>query len=136
MCFSTAFHLATVLLTHHIVSAAPLKRTTDPGTMQVLDFAYVLENLETEFYKQGQSKFKSSDFSAAGFTSGDAAVEVTTIQIDESTHVTALQSILVAFGTKPPLGCSFDFSSALIDVLTMVTVARVMEHAGIAAYLA
>jgi hypothetical protein len=36
MCFSTAFHLATVLLTHLIVSAAPLKHTTDPGTMQVL----------------------------------------------------------------------------------------------------
>ncbi|KAN0105187.1 hypothetical protein V8E52_011302, partial [Russula decolorans] len=71
MCFSTAFHLATVLLTHLIVSAAPLKHTTDPGTMQVLDFTYVLENLETEFYKQGQSKFKLSDFSAAGFTSRD-----------------------------------------------------------------
>jgi hypothetical protein len=88
---------------------------TDPGTMEVLSeyhlirrvggsltggtpflscsgFAFVLENLETEFYKQGLSKFKSSDFSNAGFTSGDSAVEeITTIQVDESTHVTALE---------------------------------------------
>ncbi|KAN0124262.1 Ferritin-like domain containing protein, partial [Russula decolorans] len=136
MRFSTSFRLATVLLAPLVVSAAPLKRTTDPGTLQVLNFAFVLESLETEFYKQGLSKFKSSDFSDAGFTSGDGAVEeVTTIQIDESTHVTALQSILVAFGAKPPSGCSFDFSSALTDVSTMITVARVVEHVGIGAYL-
>jgi uncharacterized membrane protein len=136
MRFSTAFRLATVLLAPLVVSAAPLKRATDPGTLQVLNFASVLENLETEFYKQGLSKFKSSDFSAAGFTSGDAAVEeITTIQIDESTHVTAIESILVAFGSKPPSGCTFDFSTALTDVSTMVTVARVVEHVGIAAYL-
>jgi hypothetical protein len=36
MRFSTAFRLTTVLLAHLVVSAAPLKRTTDPGTMQVL----------------------------------------------------------------------------------------------------
>jgi len=118
------------------VSAAPLKRATDAGTMQVLNFAFVLESLETEFYKQGLSKFKSSDFSNAGFTSAESAVEeITTIQIDESTHVTALQAVLSGFGAKPPSGCSFDFSAALTDVSTMVTVARVVEHVGVGAYL-
>lgn len=135
MRFST-FRFAAVLLAPLVVSAVPLKRTTDPGTMQVLNFAFVLENLETEFYKQGMSKFKSSDFSNAGFTSGDAAVgEITAIQIDESTHVTTIESVIVAFGSKPPSGCTFDFSSVLTDVSTMVTVARVVEHVGVAAYL-
>jgi hypothetical protein len=104
--------------------------------MQVLNFAFVLENLETEFYKQGLSKFKSSDFSSAGFTSAEAAIEeITVIQSDESTHVTALETIITSFGSKPPSGCSFDFSSALTDVSTMITVARVVEHVGVAAYL-
>jgi hypothetical protein len=136
MHFSTAFRLATVLLAPLVVSAAPLKRTTDPGTLQVLGFASVLENLETEFYTQGLAKFKSSDFSDAGFSSADAAIQqITTIQIDESTHVSALETILTSFGSKPPSGCSFDFSSVLTDVSTMVTVARVVEHVGVAAYL-
>ncbi|KAF8495182.1 ferritin-like domain-containing protein [Russula emetica] len=136
MRFSTLFRLATVLLAPLVVSAAPLKRATDPGTMQVLNFAFVLESLETEFYKQGLAKFKSSDFSDAGFTSADGAIqEITTIQVDESTHVTALETIITSFGATPPSGCSFDFSSALTDVSTMVTIARVVEHVGVAAYL-
>lgn len=36
MLFPTAFRLATVLLAPLVVSAVPLKRTTDAGTMQVL----------------------------------------------------------------------------------------------------
>ena len=56
------------------------------------DFAFVLESLETEFYKQALAKFQSSDFLSAGFSSADLAVQqVTTIGIDESTHVTALE---------------------------------------------
>ncbi|KAH9991432.1 hypothetical protein BJV77DRAFT_962777 [Russula vinacea] len=85
MHFSTALRLATVLLAPLVVSAAPLKRGTDPATLQVLDFAFVLESLETQFYQQGLNKFKSSDFSSAGFSSGDIAIEeITIIQSDES----------------------------------------------------
>ncbi|KAF8485317.1 ferritin-like domain-containing protein [Russula ochroleuca] len=136
MHFSTALRLATVLLAPLVVSAAPLKRGTDPATLEVLQFAFVLENLETEFYKQGLSKFKSSDFSSAGFSSGDIAIEeITIIQSDESTHVSAIEELLIAFGETPPSGCSFDFSSVLVDVSTMVTVARVVENVGVGAYL-
>src|SRR6266478_8467012 len=45
------------------------------------------------------------------------------------------QTILIAFGSKPPSGCSFDFSTALVDVSTMVSVARVVENVGVGAYL-
>jgi hypothetical protein len=136
MHFSAAFRLVVVLLVSVVVSAVPLKRATDPATLQVLNFAFVLENLETEFYKQALSKFKSSDFSSAGFKSVDAVVEeITVIQSDEASHVTAIETIIVAFGSKPPSGCSFDFSAALTDVSTMVTIARVVENVGVGAYL-
>jgi Ferritin-like domain len=45
------------------------------------------------------------------------------------------QEILIAFGEKPPSGCSFDFSSVLVDVSTMVSVARLVENVGVGAYL-
>jgi Ferritin-like domain len=45
------------------------------------------------------------------------------------------QEIIVAFGEKPPSGCTFDFSSVLVDVSTMVTVGRVVENVGVGAYL-
>jgi hypothetical protein len=136
MRFSTSVRLASVLVAPLIVSAAPLKRTVDAGTMEVLAFATVLENLETEFYKQGLAKFQSSDFSNAGFTSGDGAVaEITIIQIDEDTHFTTLESVITSFGGTPVKGCSFDFTSVLTDVSTMVSTARLVEHVGVGAYL-
>jgi hypothetical protein len=136
MRFSTSFRLATVLLTPLVVSAAPLKRSTDPATLEVLNFASVLEQLETQFYSQALKKFQQSDFTSAGFSSAEIAIEeITVIQNDESTHVTAIEEILVAFGEKPPSGCSFDFTSALVDVSTMLTIARVVENVGVGAYL-
>ena len=56
------------------------------------EFADVLEQLESEFYKQALAKFKENDFTAAGFSSSQVAVEqFTTIQCDEATHSTVLQ---------------------------------------------
>jgi len=96
----------------------------------------VLEQLETEFYKEALSKFKSSDFQNVGFKSGDVAVsEITIIQQDEATHVSAIEDILIAFGEKPPSGCSFDFSSVLGDPATFLATARVVEDVGVGAYL-
>jgi len=136
MRFSTSVRLASVLVAPLVVSAAPLKRAIDAGSMQVLAFATVLENLETEFYKQGLAKFQSSDFSQAGFSSGEGAIaEITTIQIDEDTHFTTLESVITSFGGTPVSGCSFDFTSVLTDVSTMISTARLVEHVGVGAYL-
>lgn len=56
------------------------------------EFADVLEQLESEFYKQALAKFKDSDFATAGFSSSQVAIEqFTVIQEDESTHSTVLQ---------------------------------------------
>ncbi|KAH9049257.1 ferritin-like domain-containing protein [Lactarius deliciosus] len=118
------------------VSAAPFRRGTDNGTLLVLQFAHVLEQLETQFYQQALAKFQPSDFTAAGFTSADIpAQQFTAIQSDEAAHVTALESIITSFGATPVTGCKFDFTSVLTDVKTMAPVARLVENVGVGAYL-
>jgi hypothetical protein len=46
-----------------------------------------------------------------------------------------VQSSLTSFGGSPITGCSFDFSSVLTDVNTMLDVARVVENVGVGAFL-
>ena len=157
--------LAAALFAPLAVWASPLPRTIDASSLQVLresprffgshsrrrrltnlafffcqknkiEFAFVLENLETEFYSQGLSKFQPSDFLSAGFSSSDIAIsEISVIQVDESVHVSAIQELIVGFGETPLSTCTFDFSSVLVDVTTMVTVAQLVENVGVGAYL-
>ncbi|KAI0253134.1 ferritin-like domain-containing protein [Lactifluus subvellereus] len=118
------------------VSAVPLRRGTDNSTLLVLQFANVLEQLETNFYQQAIQKFQPSDYTNAGFSSSQVAIEeITVIQSDESTHVTAIQEIITSFAATPLTTCQFDFSSVLGDVSTMLSVARLVENVGVGAYL-
>ncbi|KAI0069195.1 hypothetical protein BV25DRAFT_113979 [Artomyces pyxidatus] len=135
MRFSTASSLL-ALATPLLVSALPMRRATDPNTLLVLQFANVLEQLETQFYQQALQKFQASDFTAAGFTSAQLPVEqFTAIASDESTHQTILQETIQSFGASPITTCKFDFSSVLSDVPTMASAARLVENVGVGAYL-
>ena len=56
------------------------------------EFADVLEQLESGFYAQALTKFKESDFIAAGFPNAQLAIEqFTSIQSDEATHSVVLR---------------------------------------------
>lgn len=136
MRISTLFPVA-ALLAPLAALAAPLARTLDSGSIQVLQFAFVLENLETQFYDQALKKFQPSDFVSAGFESSEVDIiiqQITIIQQDEFFHVTGIQDILTAFG-QTPMQCQFDFSSVLKDVSTMVSFAQLVENVGVGAYL-
>ncbi|KAJ7667566.1 ferritin-like domain-containing protein [Mycena polygramma] len=119
-----------------LVSARPVKsRAASANTALAFQFANVLEQLETEFYKQGIAKFQDSDFQAAGFSSSLIATQtLTNIQLDEATHTTVIQQALTDNGATP-LTCNFKFDSALTDVPTMAATARTVEYVGVAAYL-
>jgi hypothetical protein len=121
----------------YLVSAAPFKRTASKTDITVLQFADVLEQLETQFYKQGLDKFKSpGSFTSAGFASDQLVSEqLLIIQNDEATHSKALRSLLDAAGAKPVDNCKFNFDSVLTDVKTMAATARVVEQIGVGAYL-
>ncbi|KAG8700512.1 hypothetical protein FRC08_004656 [Ceratobasidium sp. 394] len=134
MRFQSLFVLSTPLL----ALAAPMKypRAASANDITVLKFANVLEQLETEFYKQALAKFKESDFTSAGFVAASVPVEqFNQIAVDEATHTSTLASVLQSLGQAPVSGCKFDFSSALTDVKTMAAVARVVENVGVSAYL-
>lgn len=95
-----------------MVSALPMRRQTAASSTDVLvlrkwdscpilgtprlilvaEFADVLEQMESEFYSQALAKFQASDFTAAGFSDVEVAIQqFTAIQLDESTHDTVLQ---------------------------------------------
>lgn len=124
----------------YLIQAAPLSRRqapagVDPNNVLVLQFANVLEQLETTFYSQALQKFQASDFTGAGFSSAQIAIEqITVIGSDEATHTTIIQEELVSLGQQP-LTCQFNLESTLTDVTTMLTVARLVENVGVGAYL-
>lgn len=138
MRFSTSILALAVPLAAYAAPVRPHRRagTTPAIDVTVLKFADVLEQLETQFYSTALSKFQDADFTTAGFTSSQAAIQqITTIQSDEATHATVLESELTNLGETPVTSCSFNFDSALTDVATMAATARVVENLGVMAYL-
>jgi len=118
--------------------AAPVKwtRAAADANIIVLQFAEILEQLETEFYTQALTKFVASDFTTAGISLPDIAIQnFQNIQSHEAAHVKIIDDTLAALGSQPLQGCSFNFDSVLTDVATMASVARVVEHVGVAAYM-
>jgi len=120
------------------VAAAPWRRAPQNLTADilVLQFADVLEQLETTFYSQALAKFQASDFTAAGFPNAQLAIQqFVSIQNDEAIHSRVLEETIMSLGSTPVTNCTFNFSGVLTDVNTMVNVARVVENIGVAAYL-
>ncbi|EIW82455.1 hypothetical protein CONPUDRAFT_153326 [Coniophora puteana RWD-64-598 SS2] len=114
----------------------PWRRTAKSSDITVLNFASVLEQMESDFYSQALKSFTASDFAVAGFASGDIPVtEIQQLASDENSHLATLQAAVKALGGQPITGCKFDFSSALTDVNTMITFAQLMENVGVSAYL-
>jgi len=116
--------------------AAPVRRAASANTVLALQFAHVLEQLETEFYAQALKKFQPSDFTSAGFNDPQLVVDqLTVIAGDEATHTTVLETTLKSVGAEPITTCSFNFDAVLVDVKTTVNVARLVENVGVSAYL-
>jgi ferritin-like protein len=116
-------------------------QTTD-DIKDALLFAYLLENLEAEFYKR-----VVSSFAVIGVPGGAAQTALTTIRDHEIAHVnflkTALQSLNVAAPTYT--AASFDFSGGkgsgtgpfaafTANYGVMLAVAQAFEDTGVRAY--
>lgn len=117
--------------------AAPLRaRQLGDTDKLVLKFAQVLEQLETEFYKQALAKFREADFSAAGFSLPAVPIQIfTSILEHEDAHTEFLSSALAQVNDAALDTCTFNFDSVLTDVGTMAAVARVIEQVGVGAYI-
>lgn len=115
---------------------------TNDDVKDVLLFAYLLENLEAEFYKK-----VVSSFAVIGVPSGPAQAALTTIRDHEVAHVNFLKTVLNSLGVTPPnyTAASFDFSggngtgtgpflAASTNYGVMLAVAQTFEDTGVRAY--
>jgi hypothetical protein len=129
--------LAVAFTAPFLVSAAPTKvRPVADNDVLVLQFAEVLERLESDFYTKALAKFSEQDFKDAGITVPAIALQnFQAILEHETAHTQFLDAALMAVGAEPVPGCSFNFDTALTDVKTMASVARVVEAVGVGAYL-
>lgn len=107
--------------------------STGRSITQVLEFAYLLENLEAEFYKQAV---------LAAPTVGAPAIAVTaltTIRDHEIAHVNFLKTALGA-SAKMYTAASFDYTAkgnipnTFTNYGTMLAVAQAFEDTGVRAY--
>jgi len=129
--------LAALFVPTLLVTAAPLiYKRASPNDILVMQFAHVLELLETDFYQKALAKFVAKDFTDAGIAVPEVAIQnFQDIFAHEGAHTKFLEAALLAVGAQPVQGCTFNFDSVLTDVATMAAVARVVEAVGVGAYL-
>ncbi|RYF86187.1 MAG: ferritin-like domain-containing protein [Chitinophagaceae bacterium] len=115
---------------------------TNNDVIDVLKFAYLLENLEAEFYKNVVSKFTT-----IGVPAGPAQGALTTIRDHEVAHVNFLKTVLTSLSVTPATytAASFDFTggngsgngpfaAAATNYGVMLAVAQTFEDTGVRAY--
>ena len=115
---------------------------TNADVQDALLFAYLLENLEAEFYKK-----VVSSFAAIGVPAGAPQAALTTIRDHEIAHVNFLKTVLTGMSVTAPTytGASFDFTggkgsgsgpfaAAFANYGVMLAVAQTLEDTGVRAY--
>jgi hypothetical protein len=115
---------------------------TNNDITDALLFAYLLENLEAEFYKR-----VVSNFSAIGVPAGPAQGAMTTLRDHEVAHVNFLRGVLQQLNVTIPTytAASFDFSggkgsgngplaAAFSNYAVMLAVSQAFEDTGVRAY--
>ncbi|KAG8832948.1 hypothetical protein FRC17_000277 [Serendipita sp. 399] len=112
--------------------AAPLVRREVEDT-QLLQFLNVMEQVESDFYKQTLAKFKEEDYVNAGFANASVPKKLLQeILNDENLHTTFLADGLRGEALR---GCSFSFDHLMVDVKTALEAARVLEQVSVAGYI-
>ncbi len=115
---------------------------TTSDVNDALLFAYLLENLEAEFYKK-----VVATFTVIGVPAGPAQAALTTIRDHEVAHVAFLKTVLQSMNVTVPTytAASFDFSggkgtgtgpfaAAATNYGVMLAVAQAFEDTGVRAY--
>ena len=99
--------------------------------LNTLNYALVLEQLESYFYATALSNFSAAAFTAAGFNSSVYAY-FTTIASNEQIHVATLRAVISARGGTPVPNCTYTFP--VVTIADLLRVAGLLENTGVSAY--
>ena len=99
--------------------------------LAVLNYALVLEQLESYFYATAQRNFSAAAFAAAGFNASVYSY-FTTIALNEQIHVGTLRAVITARGGTPVPNCTYSFP--VTTVADYFRVAAILENTGVSAY--
>ncbi len=113
-------------------SSSSSSTSASSNDIAILNYALVLEQLESNFYSLYQNNFTAQNFIAANFTQ-QTYNYFNLISSHESAHVTILTTIIGQLGGTPVSQCTYNFSS-VVDVTSYVAVARLLENTGVMAY--
>lgn len=98
----------------------------------VLNFALTIQYLQGAFYKGGLASFSQADFVTAGFED-PFYHNLQRIYLDEQSHASLLQNVLVAAGIQATIPLQYDFPYA--DVSSFVALASVIGGVSVSAYV-
>ncbi len=118
-----------VLTSGAIMGMLPELAAARPSKKQdiaILNYAYTLELLESDFYDKAI---------ASGALSGDTLAFAQLVAKHEAIHVTALRKTIKALGGRPVKSPKFDFGDATTDQAKFQETSFVLENTGIHAYL-
>jgi hypothetical protein len=121
---------------------------TQATVLEVLMYAYALENLEANFYNAGLGTVAAPNTILTAMLSANNLKALRTIQTDENNHVTFLSDTIKALsGTAPtkPATTDFDytggkgvpggpFATVFTSAGTLLSVAQALEDTGVRAY--
>jgi rubrerythrin len=105
-----------------LAAAKPSKKQD----IKILNYALVLEYLETAFYEEAVG---------SGALSGDALAFAQTVARHEKTHVEVLKKTIRTLHGKPVGSPTFDFQGSNKDQSKFIATAFVLENTGVHAYL-
>jgi hypothetical protein len=106
--------------------AAPYTTYEGLGDVAILQFAFLLEQLEADFYDQGVN---------AGLFKGDFLAQVAAIRDHEFDHAEALAATITDLGAEVPATPEFTYPDGVFtDVVAFLELAATFEPVGIGAY--
>ena len=105
--------------------------TEAANDLAVLNYALVLEQLESYFYSQAQQNFSQAAFAAAGYNSS-VYDYFTLISLNEKIHVNTLRAVITQRGGVPVPNCTYSFP--VTTIADYIRVAALLENTGVSAY--
>lgn len=120
-------------------SSAQTQPSSSASDIAILNYALALEHLEANFYVEGLSRLRLSDFQSATFgkvlgagTVNGVLTNLGRIRDHEVAHVAALRSTIRSLGGVPAEPCSYSFNYKNAD--EFLQIAQALEETGVQAY--